>query len=203
MLHTHHIIPKHMGGTDDPDNLVELTVEEHAEAHKKLWEEHGKWEDELAWKALSGQIKMSEASKEAQKIGQVLGGKIQGRKSVENGHLASIRTKEVQIKGAKARYEKHGHIHANMSEEAKKRYEEGHFLGGSIAGKKAKENKTGIFAPENIGMGGRIGGKIGGPKGMAILNAMRYQCNDCGYISRPRWVKYHLEKTQHTGYTKL
>jgi hypothetical protein len=52
----HHIIPKHMGGTNDPENLIELTVEEHAEAHRKLYEEHGHWQDHVAWKALSGQI---------------------------------------------------------------------------------------------------------------------------------------------------
>lgn len=33
-----------------------MTVEEHAEAHKKLWEQHGRWQDKIAWKALSGQI---------------------------------------------------------------------------------------------------------------------------------------------------
>ena len=38
--HKHHIIPRHAGGTDDSSNLVELTVEAHAEAHKKLYEEH-------------------------------------------------------------------------------------------------------------------------------------------------------------------
>lgn len=42
-----------MGGTDDPSNLVRLTVEEHAEAHRLLWEEHGKNEDLLAWQGLS------------------------------------------------------------------------------------------------------------------------------------------------------
>jgi len=56
IYHKHHIIPKHMGGTDDPSNLVELTVEEHAQAHKKLWEEHGRWEDKLAWQGLSKMI---------------------------------------------------------------------------------------------------------------------------------------------------
>lgn len=42
-----------MGGTDDPFNLVKLTVEEHAEAHRLLFEKYNKWEDELAWKGLS------------------------------------------------------------------------------------------------------------------------------------------------------
>lgn len=59
--HIHHIIPKHMGGTDDPENLIELTVEEHAEAHRKLYEKHGCWQDYIAWKALSGQITSDDA----------------------------------------------------------------------------------------------------------------------------------------------
>ena len=37
----HHIIPKHIGGTDNPSIIVELSVEELALAHKKLYEEHG------------------------------------------------------------------------------------------------------------------------------------------------------------------
>lgn len=54
-----------MGGTDDPSNLIELTVEEHAEAHRKLFEEHGRWQDKLAWKTLSGQITFAEAARQA------------------------------------------------------------------------------------------------------------------------------------------
>ncbi len=61
IYHKHHIIPKHMGGTDDPSNIIELTVEEHAEAHRKLFEEYGRWQDEVAWKALSGMIGNEEA----------------------------------------------------------------------------------------------------------------------------------------------
>jgi hypothetical protein len=52
MKHIHHIIPKHSGGSDDPSNLIELTVEEHAEAHKILWEKYGKIEDKIAWLGL-------------------------------------------------------------------------------------------------------------------------------------------------------
>lgn len=59
--HIHHIIPKHMGGTNSPENLIELTVEEHAEAHRKLYEQYGHWQDHVAWKSLSGQITTDEA----------------------------------------------------------------------------------------------------------------------------------------------
>ena len=60
MKHMHHIIPKHMGGTDDSDNLVELTIEEHADAHKKLYEHYGLWQDYLAWQGLSGMMDKQE-----------------------------------------------------------------------------------------------------------------------------------------------
>ena len=54
--HTHHIIPKHMGGTDDPSNLVKLTIEEHAQAHHDLYLKYGHWQDKCAWLALSGRF---------------------------------------------------------------------------------------------------------------------------------------------------
>ena len=54
--HKHHIIPRHMGGTDDPSNLVELTIEEHAQAHERLYEEHGHDQDRVAARMLRGQI---------------------------------------------------------------------------------------------------------------------------------------------------
>jgi hypothetical protein len=60
MKHIHHIIPKHMGGTDDLSNLIELTVKEHAEAHRLLYEQHGHWQDYCAWQALSGRLGQEE-----------------------------------------------------------------------------------------------------------------------------------------------
>jgi hypothetical protein len=56
IYHMHHIIPKHEGGTDDPSNLVKLTIEEHAKAHRLLYEKNGKWEDYFAWQGLAGLI---------------------------------------------------------------------------------------------------------------------------------------------------
>lgn len=54
--HKHHIIPKHAGGSNDKSNIIELTVEEHAEAHRELYEKYGRWQDHLAWQGLSGRI---------------------------------------------------------------------------------------------------------------------------------------------------
>ncbi len=55
ITHKHHIIPKYAGGSDHPDNLIELSIIEHAEAHRLLWERDGRKEDYIAWKLLSGQ----------------------------------------------------------------------------------------------------------------------------------------------------
>lgn len=76
IYHKHHIIPRHMNGSDDPSNLVELTIKEHAEAHRKLFEEFGKIEDRLAWLALSGQLNMDEIARERQLIGSIRGSEI-------------------------------------------------------------------------------------------------------------------------------
>jgi len=48
-----------MGGTDDPNNLIELTIEEHSQAHFNLWKKFGCIEDKIAWECLSGR-KLSE-----------------------------------------------------------------------------------------------------------------------------------------------
>ena len=60
-----------MGGSDDPSNIVELTVSEHADAHGKLYEEYNKREDYLAWKALSAKIGKEEFHIERSKIGGI------------------------------------------------------------------------------------------------------------------------------------
>lgn len=64
IYHKHHIIPRHMGGTDEPANLVILTVEEHAEAHRILYEKHGLIQDKLAWQGLTGMISKQDLIKE-------------------------------------------------------------------------------------------------------------------------------------------
>jgi CRISPR/Cas system CMR subunit Cmr4 (Cas7 group RAMP superfamily) len=112
MKHKHHIIPKHMGGSDDPENLIELTIEEHADAHRILFEKYGKIEDYWAWKGLSGQIGKEELLREISKnngkkvyenkLGIFAmskeerlpfikkGGKTSGKKNAESGNCAEI-----------------------------------------------------------------------------------------------------------------
>lgn len=53
-----------MGGTDDPSNLIELTIEEHAEAHRVLYEKYGCWQDKVAWQGLLGLIGHEEIMQE-------------------------------------------------------------------------------------------------------------------------------------------
>jgi hypothetical protein len=57
-----------MGGSNSKDNLIELSVEEHAEEHKKLWEKYGHQEDYLAWQGLSGLMTKEELVKEMLKM---------------------------------------------------------------------------------------------------------------------------------------
>jgi hypothetical protein len=101
-----------MGGTDDPENLIELTIEEHAEAHKVLFEKQGKIEDYWAWKGLSGQIGKEELLREISKNNGkkvyenklgifsmtkeerlpylIKGGKTSGNQNAESGHCKNI-----------------------------------------------------------------------------------------------------------------
>jgi hypothetical protein len=67
--HKHHIIPRYMGGTDAAENLVEVTVTQHAMYHFCNYQLWGNEEDKIAWCALGGQISFDEARLEAMKLG--------------------------------------------------------------------------------------------------------------------------------------
>lgn len=55
-MHFHHIIPRHMGGTDDSSNLVLLTPIEHAQEHLRLYKQHGRQADAWAYNRLMRQL---------------------------------------------------------------------------------------------------------------------------------------------------
>jgi hypothetical protein len=56
MKHKHHIKPRYEGGSDDPENLVELTPIQHAMWHYAEWQRKNNLEDYLAWRGLTGHI---------------------------------------------------------------------------------------------------------------------------------------------------
>ena len=124
IYHKHHIIPKHMGGTDDPSNLVELTVEEHAAAHKKLFEEYGHWQDELAWKGLSGQLsKLDVISEIARKTGLMSKGRKlseETKKKIAKARTGRKHSKETRQKMSKSQTGENNHFYGRKhSEETK------------------------------------------------------------------------------------
>ena len=107
-----------MGGSNDPLNLIELSVEEHSQAHLKLYEQHGKKEDLCAYYMLSGKSQDPEFKKMVCSLGgtalakkrkesgekwgfllmnpdelfemQSANGKLQGKRNADSGHMQQI-----------------------------------------------------------------------------------------------------------------
>ena len=62
-----------MGGTDEPSNIMECSVEEHAELHFALYLEHGRWQDWYAAMGLAGIIGKEEIVREQQSRASIKG----------------------------------------------------------------------------------------------------------------------------------
>lgn len=73
MTQKHHIIPKYRGGTDAKENLVEVTVTQHAMFHYCNWRLWGAKEDWLAWQAITGLIGNEQAHRERSSLGGLKG----------------------------------------------------------------------------------------------------------------------------------
>jgi len=87
MIHKHHIVPRHAGGTDDASNIIELTIEEHAQAHKELYDKHGHEYDQIAYRMLSGQIPVAEATRQAQSFANRGENKTPNQRKASNRNL--------------------------------------------------------------------------------------------------------------------
>jgi hypothetical protein len=68
-MHKHHIIPTYRGGSDDPVNLVAVSVTQHAMFHFCNWQLWGDKRDWLAWKGLIGEIGKEEIVRELRREG--------------------------------------------------------------------------------------------------------------------------------------
>lgn len=78
-MYKHHIIPKHewklrfgnLDGVDASDNICYLTLEQHILAHKMLYEQFGRWQDDLAVKMMSGCVGLEEGIRKAQSLSNI------------------------------------------------------------------------------------------------------------------------------------
>ena len=164
MKHIHHIIPKHLGGNDDPGNLVELTVEEHAEAHRKLYETHGRIQDKRAWlglaKIMSGEEIINEilhspkSEEHKQKISKALKGRAapwaigNSNASVLAGRSRSEETKKKisSSKTGKARGDLKGNKFATVLKGRKKTEEHKQAVLNSLNRKEVKDKISASWA---------------------------------------------------------
>jgi hypothetical protein len=136
MLHKHHIIPRHAGGTDDPSNLVMLTPEEHAEAHRILYEQHGKWQDYIAWQGLLGRMTNEEIHRQKSKLANI--GKVPWHKGKKIGPRSDETKRKIseKMKGIK---KSPNQKRRPMSEETKRKISEAHKRSGHAPTKEATE----------------------------------------------------------------
>tara|TARA_R110000796_G_scaffold20964_8_gene62011 strand:+ start:41 stop:568 length:528 start_codon:yes stop_codon:yes gene_type:complete len=102
-----------MGGSDNPENIIELTIKQHAESHRTLWEEFNKREDWLAWQGLAKMIGKEEILKEllslAGKKGGAAGKGVTGNR--KNGAIANWnKNKDEILKTLRDNGKKYGHL---------------------------------------------------------------------------------------------
>jgi len=117
-----------MGGSDDPNNLVELTVEQHAEAHRALYELYGRWQDKIAYDMLSGQISVAEAIKKTQQT--YMANRIVSEET--RAKMAEVTRNRIATKGHPLKGKK-------FSEESKRKMSESHK--GIIPANKGKQKR--------------------------------------------------------------
>ena len=193
MKHKHHIIPKHMGGSNEENNLIELTIEEHAEAHKKLYEEHGHWQDYLAWQGLSGLMSKEEIVKQMLSEAGKRGG---AARSKEN----NIR---VARNAAKANWKKNKEIiletlRKNALESKKLKEETGKGIGGHPKNKwiwiNDGENNKKVLSEERIPNGWSQGRVKTWKSCSSKKPKEKVECPHCKKIGgKPVMKRYHFE----------
>ena len=174
ILHKHHIVPKHAGGTDNSSNLVELTIEEHAEAHRVLYEQYGRWQDKIAYEMLSGQISVADAIKKTQKT--YMSNRIISEET--RAKMAEVTRKRIVTQGHPMQGKK-------FSIESRKKMSESHK--GQTPGNKGK-----IKTPEE-----REKDRL------AQMKVSIYTCHECGKSCRGKGnLNQHLSKHYETHVLK-
>jgi len=90
MKHKHHLTPKYLGGSNELQNLVEVSPIQHAMFHYCNWRLWGNTEDKIAWRALAGYSSKEEIIHQVISLAGKKGGKI----AKESGQLLAAALKQ-------------------------------------------------------------------------------------------------------------
>lgn len=143
MIHKHHIIPTHRGGSDDPSNIVSLSPTQHSMWH---WAEYFLWGiewDRIAAKGLAGIASQEETVHALLKEAASKGGKKAAGLGKTGFQTQSLEQKsKAGKKGGK--HNKENNVgYCGFSYDDRVTYGK---QGGLISGQTHFENKTGIFS---------------------------------------------------------
>ena len=156
--HKHHIVPKYEGGSDDPSNLVELSVTQHAMWHFAEWQRKGLWQDKVAWLGLTGICTHEETVQLALvEQGKWLGEYAHKEKSENGKSILGLRNAE--------------RLHSEKDDEGKS-------VQARKAGRRRAQATNSVTDEKGLKVLPSRGGKIGGPKGARTTNSLLFQDPD-------------------------
>jgi len=173
--HTHHIVPKHAGGTDDPSNLVKVNKAMHAFMHRLRYQETGDYYDCCATNLLSGNWTAEQARVEALKHGQQLSEKF----------LPAV-TKTIQEYNSRPFEERSANAKAANAKQSKEDKAKGGRIGGKMPyWNNGLNNKRSHTCP---GPGHVLGKLPVGP-----INQPRVKCPHCELVTTPGGLHRHIK----------
>ena len=115
-----------MGGTDDPSNIIELSVEDHAKAHLDLYEKYGNEYDRIAYESLMKRLPREEIVRQVCRATHL--GKPKKPEAVEKMRQTKLGTTQTPESNKK------------RSETLKRKFQEGTFKPGVSHDPKTEEH---------------------------------------------------------------
>ena len=173
--HTHHLVPKHAGGTDDPSNLVRVNKAMHAFMHRLRYQETGDYYDCCAANLLSGDWTAEQARQEACKHGQQL-----------SDTFLPAAIKNLQDYNSRPFEERSANAKAGNAKQSK----EGKAKGGRVGGKMPYWN-NGLNNTRSHTCPGE--GYVLGKLPVGKIKTTVKKCPHCELVTRPGALALHIK----------
>lgn len=163
-----------MGGTDDPSNIIELSVEDHAKAHLDLYEKYGNEYDRIAYESLMKRLPKEEIVRQVCRATHL--GKPKKPEAVEKMRQTKLGTTQTPESNKK------------RSETLKRKFQEGTFNPGvSHAPKTEEHNKKNSEGCKKAWDEGRRKEYTPGP----TTEEGKQKCSE---RAKERWRQYRISK---------